>query len=138
MGFMGQVAPPDLQLADVQAVSVPPGDAPITLPSGQAVTLIEVINTVAGTDGLAARFRFLAPAIARDTGSVDAETASADMDWLCQSFALPRISNIGPQPKQIIISLSDMNVPFGETDEEATQFFNSYSIKDGVCAWEMF
>ena len=138
MGAMGQRADPDLQLANVQAATATPGDAPITLPSGQTVTLIEVINTVAGTDGLAARFRFLAPAIAPKTGSVDAETASADMDWLCQSYALPKISNIGPRPVQIVISLSDMNVRFGETHEEATQFFNSYSIKDGVCVWEMF
>ena len=125
---MGQ----DLQLADAKV------DAGITLPSGQEVTLIDVINNVPGTDGLAARFRFLAPAIARDGGTVDADTASKDMDWLCQSYALPKISNIGPQPQQIIISLSDIDVPFGETHPEATQFFNSYSIKDGICSWELF
>lgn len=134
MGKMGQGAHLDPLLVDAR---LPAGD-PITLPSGQSVTLIEVINTIAGTDGLAARFRFLAPAITRNGGTVDAETAGADMDWLCQSYALPRISNIGPRPLQIVISLSDMNVPFGETHAEATQFFNSYSIKDGVCSWEMF
>ena len=128
MGQMGQ----DLHLAGAKA------DAGITLPSGQEVTLIDVINNVPGTDGLAARFRFLAPAIARDGGTVDADTASKDMDWLCQSYALPKISNIGPQPQKIIISLSDIDVPFGETHPEATQFFNSYSIKDGVCSWELF
>ena len=131
MGTMGQSEP---HLADASATP----DPGVTLPSGQVVTLIDVLNNVAGPDGLAARFRFLAPAIARDTGTIDAETASADMDYLCASYALPRISNIGPQPVQIIISLSDINVPFGETHEEATQFFNSYSIKDGVCSWEMF
>ena len=125
---MGQ----DLHLASSKA------DVGITLPSGQKVTLIDVINNVPGTDGLAARFRFLAPAIARDGGTVDADTASKDMDWLCQSYALPKISNIGPQPQQIIISLSDIDVPFGETHPEATQFFNSYSIKDGICSWELF
>jgi hypothetical protein len=29
-------------------------------------------------------------------------------------------------------------VPLGENHPEATQFFNSYKIEDGVCQWEMF
>jgi hypothetical protein len=110
----------------------------ITLPSGQAVTLLDVITNVPGPEGLAARFRFLAPAVAKNGGTVDAETAAKDMDWLCQNFALSHISNIGPQPGQIIISLSDKDVPFGETHPEATQLFNAYSIADGTCVWDMF
>jgi Family of unknown function (DUF6497) len=110
----------------------------IEVPSGQKVVLLEVITNVPGPAGLAARFRFLAPAIARQGGSVDAETAAADMDFLCQSYALPRLSSLGPQPAQIILSMSDQDVPFGETRPEATQFFNAYSIADGTCVWEMF
>ena len=110
----------------------------ITVPSGQAVTLLDVITTVPGPDGLAARVRFLAPAIARQGGAVDAETAAGDMDFLCQSYALARIAEMGPQPAQIIISMSDMDVPFGETRPDATQFFNAYSIADGTCVWDIY
>ena len=110
----------------------------IEVPSGQKVTLLDVIMNVPGPEGLAARFRFLAPGIARDGGGVDAEAAAGDMDFLCQSYALDRISNLGPVPAQIIISMSDVDVPFGETRPEATQFFNSYSIAEGVCVWDVY
>ena len=105
------------------------------MPSGQKVTLLDVITDVAGPEGLTARFRFLAPAIA---GQVDPEMAALDMDYLCQTYALTKIANTGPQPSQIIISMSDIDVPFGEVHPEATQFFNAYSIEDGVCVWDMF
>lgn len=110
----------------------------LSLPSGQQVTLIETLANVPGNDGLAMRYRFLAPAIARDGGTIDADTAEADMDWLCNTYALPRLPKTGPRPVEIIISMSDMDVPFGEDHPEATQFFNSYSIADGTCQWEMY
>ncbi|GGW36096.1 hypothetical protein GCM10011452_25680 [Gemmobacter lanyuensis] len=115
------------------------GDAAaIAVPSGQAVTLQDVIWNAAGPNGLTLRFRFLAPQIAREAGDVDFETASADMLALCQSFALPRLAELGPQPQQIIISLADRVVPFGETSPDATQYFEAYSIENGTCIWEMF
>ena len=110
----------------------------ITVPSGQVVTLMDVIRDTAGPDGLTMRFRFLAPGVARDGGTVDAETAGRDMDALCQDYALPKIANTGPQPAQIVISMSDRDLPFGETHPEATQLFNSYSIADGLCVWDVF
>lgn len=113
-------------------------NAQIAVPSGQPVTLQDVIWNEAGPNGLTLRFRFVAPQIARDSGSVDAETASADMMALCNAFALPRIAELGPQPGQVIISLSDRALPFGETVPEATQFFEAFSIEDGTCIWEMF
>ena len=107
----------------------------IPVPSGQKVTLLEVITNIAGPEGLTARFRFLAPGIAAD---IDPETAALDMDHLCQTYALGKIASTGPQPAQIIISMSDMAVPFGETRPDATQLFNSYSIADGTCVWEVY
>ena len=111
---------------------------PIAVPSGQVVTLLDVITDTAGPAGLTMRFRFLAPGVAKLGGTITAEVAGADMDALCQDYALPRVANIGPQPAQIVISMSDMDVPFGESHPEATQLFNSYSIADGLCVWEMF
>lgn len=111
---------------------------PIALPSGQKVTLLEVLSNIPGNDGLAVRYRFLAPEIAREGGTLDAETAGKDMDWLCTTYVLPRLSQNGPKPAEIVISMSDRDVPFGEEHPEATQFFNSYAIADGACEWEMF
>ena len=113
------------------------GDA-LTLPSGEKVTLIEVLNNVPGNDGLAVRYRFLAPQIARKGGTVDGDTAGSDMEWICNNYALKRLPTNGPQPVEIIISMSDMDVPFGEEHPEATQFFNSYAITNGSCEWEMY
>ena len=110
----------------------------LKLPSGQKVTLIETLANIPGSDGLAMRYRFLAPQIARKGGTVSADTAGKDMEWLCNTYALPRLPTNGPQPVEIIISMSDRDVPFGEDHPEATQFFNSYSIAGGTCEWEMF
>jgi hypothetical protein len=60
------------------------------------------------------------------------------MAHLCQSYALPRLSETGPVPAQIIISLSDRPVPFGEASPEATQFFEAYRIEGDACIWEAF
>ncbi|MDP2085852.1 MAG: DUF6497 family protein [Gemmobacter sp.] len=111
----------------------------IEVPSGQPVTLQDVIWNQPGPAGLTARFRFIAPEIARDGGHIDFDTAAADMDHLCETYALPRVTTItGPRPAQVVISLSDIPVEFGVVTPEATQFFEAYSITEGVCEWEPF
>lgn len=110
----------------------------LTVPSGQSVTYVETVQTAAGPEGLTARFRFLAPDIARGGGTVGVEAAQEDMAHLCETFAIPRLPQTGPVPSQIIISLSDRTVPFGEADPEATQFFEAYSIDGDTCIWEAF
>ncbi len=113
-------------------------DAPIKVPSGQAVTLIEVITDERGPAGLTYRFRFAAPGISREDGAVPFEDAALDMDHLCREYAIPRIPTIGPQPSQIIISLSDKIIEFGMLDPGATQFFEAYRAENGDCIWEGF
>lgn len=111
----------------------------IDVPSGQPVSLLDVIWNEPGPAGLTARFRFLAPQIAAEGGTIDFDTATADMDHLCASYALPRIDTItGPRPAQVIISLADRPVTFGETAPEATQFFESYAVEGDACLWEAF
>jgi hypothetical protein len=110
----------------------------VPVPSGQLVRFVDVVMNAPGPDGLTARFRFVAPAIAKQTGSVDFELAAADMEHLCKSFALPRIASTGPKPSQIVISLSDRDVPFGEAAPEATQFFEAYRVDGDACIWEAF
>lgn len=111
----------------------------IAVPSGQPVTLQDVVMNQPGPEGLTARFRFLAPEIARQGGSIDFDTASLDMDHLCASYALPRVlTGTGPRPGQIIVSLSDVPVIFGEITPQATQFFEAYAVENGTCIWEQF
>ena len=116
-----------------------PGDETfIPVPSGQPVYLHDVIWNVPGPDGLAARFRFIAPQIARETGTIGYEQAAEDIFHLCQTYALPRLTDFGPQPSQVIISFSDQPVPFGETAPHVTQFFEAFTHQDGICIWEIY
>ena len=114
-----------------------PPDDPIPVPSGQEVTLLDVIHNEPGTEGLTVRYRFVAPAIAPGAGVAFAQ-ASLDMQHLCQTYALPRVISGGPQPVQIVISLSDAPVEFGASAPEVTQFFEAYSLDDDTCIWEPF
>lgn len=110
----------------------------ISVPSGQAVTLQEVINNEPGAAGLTARFRFVAPEIAQVGGSISFEAASRDMEMLCNSYALPRVAEIAPPPAQIVISLSEAPTEHGVTNQNITQFFEAYRVEDERCIWEGF
>lgn len=134
MGDLAQILQADATGGQV----IPGDDLAVTVPSGQAVTLQETIWNVPGPAGLVTRFRFVAPAIARVSGTVDFETASADILHLCQNFALERVTQTGPIPTQVIISLADQAVPFGETAPDATQYFEAFRIENGSCIWEAF
>ncbi len=103
----------------------------IPVPSGQDVTLIDVVEDRAGTDGTALRFRFLAPAIT----SIGFDAASDDLRALCEGYAMNHLTGT---PSQIVISLSDRVVPFGESSPDATQYFEAFSLNDGHCIWEPF
>lgn len=124
--------------APVPPTAPAPDGVRVEVPSGQEVVYVDVIQGEPGTAGLVYRFRFIAPAIARQGGTVSMEVAHDDMQALCDGFALPRIADTGPQPGQIIISLSDRPVPFGEPMPEATQYFEAYRAENGKCIWEMY
>ncbi len=124
--------------APVQVVAAAgTGEIMVSLPSGLAVRWVETLSDAAGPAGLTLRFRFVAPEIAAP-GGYDPETASTDMQALCDGFALPRLSSIGPRPAQVVIALADRLVPFGQADEAALQLFEAYSVIDGACVWELF
>lgn len=125
----------------VQAVApdvpLPPAGETVAVPSGQEVQFVEVVRDAAGAEGLTYRFRFLAPGIGPG-GGVAFETAVDDMQALCDLFAVPRLAAIGPVPRQVVISLADRPVAFGEPAPEAVQFFEAYAVDGGVCIWEEF
>ena len=119
------------------AQATPGDDIPISVPSGQLVTLQDVVWNAQGVAGLTLRFRFVAPGIAPGK-TVDFETASADMLALCQTYAIPRMADFGPQVQQIIISLADRAVAFGASEPDATQFFEAYRVEGETCIWEIY
>ncbi|WP_406720471.1 DUF6497 family protein [Thioclava litoralis] len=106
----------------------------VAVPSGAHVEWLQSQTDASGPDGLTLRHFFLAPDLARE----DPDVALTDMQALCEQFALPHLSSVGPQPQQIVISLSDRPVAFGDSDPEATQLFAGYAISPPHCVEEMF
>lgn len=112
--------------------------AQISVPSGQSVTLQDIIWNSAGPAGPVARFRFVAPAIARAQGKISADQVAADLQHLCENVVLGKLAEMGDLPPNVMVSIADRAVSFGETQPEATQYFESYRI-DGVhCISELF
>ncbi|MBN8630106.1 MAG: acetolactate synthase [Rhodobacterales bacterium] len=111
----------------------PAGEA-VSVPSGRDLSLIDIVTNAPGPAGATARFRFLAPGLA----SGDAEAAAADMQALCDGFALKRIDGMVPAPQQIVISFAGEVVPFGEAAPDVVQFFESFRAENGACVWEVF
>lgn len=106
----------------------------LILPSGLEAYLHETLWDERST-GLAYRFRFVAPDL---TGQEDFETKMTDLEYLCNSYAVLRMANIGPQPTQIVISIANQESEFGVTDPNVIQIFEAYSLDQGGCIWEMF
>lgn len=106
----------------------------VDVPSGRSLSLIDVITNAPGPEGATARFRFLA----QDLSPEDTEAAAADMQALCDDFALERIDGMVPAPQQIVITFMSEAVPFGEAAPDVVQFFESYRPENGACVWEVF
>jgi hypothetical protein len=107
----------------------------IDVPSGQPVELQEVLVDDLG-DEVWLRFRFIAPQIAREAGAIPYDVAAPDMAHLCQSMALPYITEYALEGQVIVVSLADRATEFGVPDPDATQFFEAFRPLDGACIWE--
>lgn len=105
--------------------------AALTLPSGGEVRLQEVRF---GDDGIA-RFRFVAPWLDADA---DYAAVAGDVAWLCDTVGLDWVAEQGAAPEQIVISLADRALPFGEAAPEARQMFEAFRVEGGACVPEPF
>jgi len=114
------------------------GAGGIALPSGREVAFHDVIWGESGPAGLTLRFRFLEPGLAQALDEMDYDDLEADMAYLCETYALARIASTGPQPSQVVISISNRPVEFGEADPEAVQVFEAYTPEADGCIWEGF
>jgi Family of unknown function (DUF6497) len=108
---------------------------PVTTPSGQSVTLYDVV--LEPDDGIA-RFRYLAPAIDPAGQGLAYEDVAGDLQWLCETFAIPGLEAAAKTADHVIITLSDREVEFGVPTPEATQFIESYTIQGTTCIWDAF
>ena len=133
--FAAYVIAPLIALTGPVAADVE--DAPIFVPSGQFVSFQEFVSDAAG-EGLMYRFRFVAPDISPTAKGLTFVEVADDMFHLCQFYAVPKVSEVGPQPRQIVVSLAERRIEFGESDASVTQFFEAYSVQDGLCIWELY
>ena len=53
-------------------------------------------------------------------------------------LALPALGANGWAPTEVVVALSDREVPFGQPDPEAVQFFEGFRIEDGACIAQAF
>lgn len=110
----------------------------VEVPSGQPIEFLERLIEPDNFDGMTWRFRFVAPLIARQGGTVSLDTAMADMVALCEGFVLRRFTTDGVLPRQVIISLADKRTDYGVAAPDVTQFFEAYAVENGTCIWKEF
>jgi len=107
----------------------------LSVPSGQLVELDEVL--LDNNPGeLWLRFRFIAPKIGDAVGRISYDVAAADMAHLCRTLVIPYVAHHQLQPARVVISLSDRPVEFGNSDPDATQYFEAFRLQQSACIWE--
>lgn len=122
-----------LALAMTPGLATAQEESAVAVPSGMPVTFYEALAESATVQ----RFRFLAPQIGGAAPRSFDEVA-ADMQHLCDSFALPRVGQSGVIPELIVISFMAEPVDAGVMSPEIRQYFEAYSPRNGACVWEAF
>ena len=142
----------DVVLEEAEGAMVPDaGTDPEALPEGELTEDEPLDQPPAGTEdpeagadageggavtGGLARFRLVVPGLGGEGAAYD--DVAQDFAWLCESLALPALGANGWAPTEVVIALSDREVPFGETDPEAVQFFEGFRVEDGTCIAQAF
>ena len=82
------------------------------------------------------RMRYVVPALS--AAEIDFDAMADDMAQLCATDALPRLAEQGANPYRVVVTLMAEPVEFGVMTPEIRQFFESYTVEDGLCIWEAF
>lgn len=104
----------------------------IAVPSGQPLSFLEFISE---RDGALVRFRFLTPQIG--AGYVY-DDVIGDFQVVCDEQVIPVLDANALTPGQIVLSMSAVDIPFGEDNAEVLQFFEIFRPENGICIWEEF
>lgn len=116
-------------LAGAAAVAAAPE---IALDSGLVVALFDVL--LEPETGVA-RFRYVAPAIG--TPGFGYADVAGDLQHLCEVHALPALAAHGWEPREVVVSLSEREVAFGEATD-ALQYFEPFRVEGSACLREDF
>lgn len=78
------------------------------------------------------------PAPPADPDLLAQDPVHGDVAWLCEHWALPRIADAAPRPRQIVISLASRETPFGSFDPAVVQLFEAFRLPPDrdACEWE--
>ena len=82
--------------------------------------------------------RFVAPSIGADKGKVSHDDAAKDIEHLCAAVAVPYIAEYDLKSDLVVVSMADQKTEFGETNPDATQFFEAFRVQNDICIWEAF
>lgn len=102
----------------------------IPVPSGQQLSFLEFIS-----EGDIVRFRFLAPQIGE---AFDYADVFGDFQAVCDAQVMPVLDANALEPRQIVLSMSAAEIPFGEDNADVLQFFELFRPENGSCIWEEF
>jgi hypothetical protein len=111
-----------------------PMDGDYTLPSGRAAELCDILpETQPFTSATWLVVRMVVPELP-ETG---VENIHTDHDWVCAQIALPAAEAADTPPARLVVQM--MAEPFirGEPAPGITQSVEAYTIRDGVCIWEL-
>ncbi|AHM02745.1 hypothetical protein roselon_00292 [Roseibacterium elongatum DSM 19469] len=111
-----------------------PLDAALSLPSGQAAMLCEVLpEPQPFTADVWLVLRVLVP----DLPPADLDGTHADHDWICRDLGLPRAAAMDAPPDRIVVQLMSAPFPRGEAAPGIRQSIEAYTIATGSCMWEL-
>lgn len=105
------------------------------LPSGFDAELMEGFVEVQPDGARWARFRYVMPALSDEA---EFDKVQSDFAVLCDSAALPMLDAAGEEVSQVVVSLMDKPLEFGQSDPGTVQYFEVFTIREGRCIWEEF
>jgi hypothetical protein len=94
-----------------------------------------VLRQEGGEGAPIVRARYVAEAL--EAGAT-LDEVSADLEYLCNADALPRIGEAAGEGVRIIVSLGDRPSDFGVPSPDVRQVFEAFTVESGLCIWEAF
>ncbi len=107
------------------------------VPSGQNLEIFEEIFQTTTPTRRQFYLSVLAPEI-KEGGAISYETASLDIDVLCNDYALQKAQTPTDgldAAREVVIRMMDRPVTYGETNPDAKQYMGFYDISEGLCEW---
>lgn len=105
------------------------------MPSGNDISLQEVLFETRDDASRVARFRYVMPLLRQGIAFTEIEE---DFFHLCIGVAVPYLAVSEEKVDQVIISMADRETEFGVMTHLAQQYFEAFSVQDGTCIWEGF